>query len=183
MNYLKKCGTFIIVLLIVFWSARIWSINQVSDDTHNYEMNQVIDCGDITICANESFLLTQEEFEKQFELPKGIVDYSEEARIVGICLVIKNVSDNAIEWDDVIRFIEGGFESRTWASSITPLYGQCINKFYTSNLESGACQEIWFITRVSKMCFKDSTWKNIDCENFYYVLSLSPYKVEIRLTT
>lgn len=182
MSCVKKFGELLVVLLVVFWCSRIWSINQVSDNTHIYEMKQTIECGDIAICAKDNVFFTPKEFEDYFDLDARSIDDSDESYIIGVCLEITNNSDADIEWDEIISFVECGFESKTWASGINPLYGQFTNRFYTASLEAGSSQEVWFLTDVKKICFKESTWEHIEDENFYYVLSLSPYKVEIRLT-
>jgi len=182
-NNIKRAGIAITVLFVVFWSARIWSINQVEDTTQIYEMNQIIDCGDITICAKDSFLITQEEFETRFDLDEGIVDYSYDALIVGVCLEITNVSNSAITLDEIKDFISMGFEARAWASWFHTPYFCATNTFSTNSLAPGASQVFWFQTVVNRMSFKENTWNSINDEQFYYVLSLSPYKVKIRLIT
>lgn len=182
MNKILRIGLFITVLFVLFWCGRIWSINQVEDDTVVYEMNQLIDCGDITIEAIDSFLLTVEEFENRFDLPEGTIwESADDEYVVGVCLDVTNITEAAIEWDDLFDFISFGFESKGWATASAPFLAPSVNTFYSESFEAGANQEIWLFATVSKICFKDSTWENIRSREFFYVLTLSPYKVEIRL--
>lgn len=183
--FIRSCA-FLLVLFVVFWSARIWSVNQRSSLNTTYDIGQIIDGGDLSICATESLLLTREDFANRFDLPEDIYSDTEvdgDGKIVAVCINVTNTSGEAIEWDEVIDLIECGFETKSWASGMNILYGQYLNRFYSSSLESGASQDIWFATDVNKQCFKEKSWANIDDAQFYYVLSLEPYKVQIRLNT
>jgi len=135
-----------------------------------------------TIEAIDSFLLTVEEFENRFDLPEGTIEsYGDEECVVGVCLDVTNITEAAIEWDDLFEFISFGFESKGWTGASVPFLAPSVNIFYSESFEAGANQEIWLFTTVSKTCFKDSNWENIRSREFFYVLTLSPYKVEIRL--
>ncbi len=183
-KYIKNGLIFLFAIFIVFWSIRIWHINQTQTSIEVYEMGEDIECGDLSIRAIESMLLTKEELQERFDLPIDAFSYSQDDGIVIVVhLSVTNTSSAAIEWDDVFNSIDCGFESSSWGSSNCILYGQYINCFYSPNLEPGTSQDIWFSTDVSRQCFKEKTWNQIETIPFYYVLTLDPYKVEIRLNT
>ena len=56
---------------------------------------------------------------------------------------------------------------------INILNGEC--------LAPGDSQKIWFVSPVNKVCFKERSWERIDEYQYYYVLSLSPRKIAVRL--
>ncbi len=75
----------------------------------------------------------------------------------------------------------GGFETRTWGSVVSPYDGRNINRFSDECLRAGQSQKIWFVTSVNTISFKKSTWKNMRCEDFKYVLPTEDEKTSVQL--
>lgn len=42
-------------------------------------------------------------------------------------------------------------------------------------------QDIWYVTSLARVSFSRDTWDNLERESFYYVLTLEPDKLMIRL--
>lgn len=68
-----------------------------------------------------------------------------------------------------------------WGSAYNPYMGAKLNKFYSEQLDSGMQQDIWIVTTVSRVCFREKTWENLSDMEFEYVVSLYPDAVRIRL--
>ena len=80
----------------------------------------------------------------------------------------------------MIEYADVGFETRTWASANTPI-GQNINVFKTDSLNAGQKQDVWYLTTVDPKCFKKKTWNQLRVNDFYYVISLAPEKIRIKM--
>ncbi|MCR4670527.1 MAG: hypothetical protein K5643_04970 [Saccharofermentans sp.] len=177
---MKKVMAVILLCLIVFWSGRIYSINQDPPVSKNYNIGDTVESGDLELYFAESYLEELNEFNTRFgtEFDNGA---DGECRILSLCIDVTNKSDRDVSWEKVMGFIECGFESPVWASSVDIRLMPMVNIFHSESLAPGHRQKIWFVTPVNKVCFKDSSWENIDDYTYMYVLSLSPQKIAVRL--
>ena len=176
---MKKVIPVAIICLLVFWISRIFSINQYPPACTVYNIGDTVDCGDLELHFAGSHLDDPDVFKERFgiEYDNDIGEY----KVIWICIDVTSRSDADIEWDDVFSFLECGFESQVWGSVMSPEIDMQINRLNSESLAPGATQSIWFAAPVNKVCFKDSSWEKIDAYQYYYVLSLSPVKTEVRL--
>ena len=169
----------LIICVIVFWCGRIYSINQIRPVKTYYDIGDTLDCGDLELYFAESYLDDPYDFNNRFG-----IDYTpleDEYKMISICIEVTNISDDDIGWSEILGFLEYGFESPVWSSSIDPIAGSSINRFSREYLVPGESQRIWFSTEVQKACFTNSSWRNIDDYQYSYVLTLVPNKIAVRL--
>jgi len=167
-------------VFVVLWMYRIWIVNQDPVTVRVHKIGEVIDKGTFSIEATEADLLGADQFEEKFGVDIPDI-YDGEYQIICVCLNFRNSTDHAVRWDEIFTYTDMGFETVTWASMIDPLLGNQINILESESLEPGGMQEIWYVTPVNRVCFKDKNWENIRSYDFYYVLSLSPDKETIAL--
>lgn len=177
---MKKLMTAIVLCVLVFWTGRIYSINRKPQMVTYYIIGDIIDCGDLELSFVESHLDNPEEFEKRFAID-GFSNIDGDFKMISICIDVTNKSDNDIGWEEVFEFIECGFESPVWASSIDPMVGAQVNVFQSETLKQGATQSIWFLTEVNKSNFRAKSWDTVDDYQYVYVLTLFPHKIAVRL--
>lgn len=177
---MKKLMTAIVLCVLVFWTGRIYSINRKPQMVTYYSIGDIIDCGDLELSFVESHLDNPEEFEKRFAID-GFSNIDGDFKMISICIDVTNKSDNDIGWEEVFEFIECGFESPVWASSIDPMVGAQVNVFQSETLKQGATQSIWFLTEVNKSNFRAKSWDTVDDYQYVYVLTLVPQKIAVRL--
>lgn len=180
---IKKIIWCVIACGISFWIFRIYSINQFTIPAYELEINQEYKTEKFCIEPVESYFFSMNEFLDYFNLPMDSLEGMDvtNSKLVCICLKVSNVTDKDISWDEVMEFTSNGFETETWGSINMTTIGGKINMFREDCLKSGAEQRIWYITIVNPISFKSVTWENLKCSDFYYVLSLYPRKVKIRL--
>ncbi len=175
----------VIVFLILFgfllWAIRVVNLNQEKKSNVMYvEQGQEIYYGGLAIQADEFLLLNADEYEAYFGVGDDVTD-NEKAACVRF--IVRNDSENAISWDNVISVLGEGFVCKGWGSSYDPFMGAKINVFYSEQLNPGMEQEIWIVTTMSRVCFREKTWENLSDMEFEYVVSLYPDAVRIRLKT
>lgn len=146
-------------------------------------MNESIVREEISVAAVEAHLYEQNEFLHEFSINENLFETykSPDGKVLCVCLDVKNISNNDIEWTQVEELTNCGFESRTWGSTNFPVAGQYLNIYKTDKLYAGNEQLIWYVTLVNPICFKDETWSSISVEDFRYTMTLIPEKIQIRL--
>ena len=174
----KVIATFSICLFIL-WTARIISINQNPPVTTYYNIEDTLDCGNLYIRFVESHLDDPNKFKERFGVDSD--NSCGEHKVLSICIEVTNKSNENADIDEVKEFLECGFESLSWSSAINPETTKQINGTDGKSIAPGKKQKIWFVTEVNKVCFKNSSWENIDEIPFTYVLTLSPHKIAVRL--
>ncbi len=92
---------------------------------------------------------------------KRILKFSAALFVMCACLNVKNTSDGPLSWDYVMDCTLEGFESVTWCGSVVPNMGQGINVFRSSQLDAGAEQDIWYVTSLARVSFRQKTWDNL----------------------
>ncbi len=176
---MKKVIPLVLICLAFFWVSKIYSINLYKPEATIFDIGQTVDCGDLELHFDESHLDDPDEFSKRFG-----VEYDGnfgECKLLSVCIDVTSRSDADIEWDDVFNFLECGFESSVWGSVMNPDIDRQINILNGECLAPGDSQKIWFVSPVNKVCFKERSWERIDEYQYYYVLSLSPRKIAVRL--
>lgn len=176
---MKKIIVVITVCFLVFWTGRIISVNQNPPITKYYEIGDILDCGDLEVCFIESHLDTPEQFKERFGVESNT--YDGEHKVISICISATNKSDKEADLDKIFDFLECGFEAPLWANAIDPEITNQINNFGEEKLAPGKTRKIWYVTEISKRCYKESTWNHINECQFYYILTLSPQKIAVRL--
>lgn len=176
---MKKIIAAISVCFIVFWTGRIISINQNSPITSYYDIGDTLDCGDLEVSFVESHLDSSEQFKERFGIESDNSDG--EHKVLSICISATNKSNREAALDDVFDYLECGFEAPMWANAIDPEVTYKINIFGDEKLAPGKTRKIWYVTKVYKTSYKDSSWKHINEFPFTYVLTLSPQKIAVRL--
>ncbi len=179
----KKVLLGVLLCACVFWSCRIYSINRVGEDVRYYTMQDTIDYDGVQVQPQEAHLYTQEEYCNRFGV--SMDDLMElnvfEGKNICVCLRFTNQTGEDISWDTLMNNAGEGFESTTWSSANMPGIGQNMNIFHSETFKPGAVQDVWFTTNVAKICFKPKNWQRIQEYPFYYVLSLKPEKIKIKL--
>lgn len=179
----KKILIWILLCASVFWVCRIYSINRVKEDVRYYAMQDTIDYDGVLVQAREAQLYTFEEFSDRFNVSMDELKAMDntDGKILCVCLRFSNQTDADITWDTLMDKAGVGFETTTWGSACTPGIGQYMNVFHSETFEAGATQDIWLTTGVGKDCFKPKNWEHVREYPFYYVLSLEPEKIKIKL--
>ena len=176
---MKRIIAAIAICFLVFWTGRIISINQNPPITTYYDIGDTLDCGDLEVSFVESHLDSPEQFKERFGFESD--DSCGEHKVLSICINAANKSDRDADLKEIFDFLECGFESKTWSSAINPKATSKINNFGEEILAPGITRKIWYVTEVNKMCYRDSSWNNINEIQFTYVLTLSPQKIAVRL--
>ena len=176
---MKKIIAAITICLIVFWTARIISINLNPPITIYYNIGDTLDCGDLEVSFVESHLDNSDKFRERFNVDSD--NSCGEHKVISICIDVTNRSTKKVDVDDVMSFLGYGFECPVWASAINPEVTKQVNATSGNSIAPGSSQKIWFVTEVNKLCFKDSTWKHLKEAPFTYILTLSPQKIAVRL--
>ena len=175
----------VIVFLILFgfllWAIRVVNLNQEKKSNVMYvEQEQEFYYGGLAIQADEFLLLNADEYEAYFGVGDDVTDNE---KAVCVRFIVRNDSENVISWDNVISVLGEGFVCKGWGSAYDPFMGAKLNKFYDEQLNPGMQQDIWIVTTVSRVCFREKTWENLSDMEFEYVVSLYPDAVRIRLKT
>lgn len=183
MLIIKKFFLFVMVALCIGWSFRISQINQNKKQVSVYDMNESIAGEKISVTAVEAHLYNQKEFSNKFSTDESLFESykSPDGKVLCVCLNVKNISDNDIEWGQIEEWTNCGFESKTWGSTNFPVAGQYLNIYKTDKLYAGNEQLIWYVTLVNPICFKDKTWNSLSINDFRYTVTLFPEKIQIRL--
>lgn len=176
---MKKIILLLVVCVIVFWCGRIFSINQISPVNTYYNIGDTIDCGDLRLYFAESYLEDPSQFNDRFGIQNTVLE--NDYKMISICIEVTNLSDENIGWNEIFLFLEYGFESSVWASSIDPMVGPSMNRLRGEYLAPGESQKIWFATEIQKVCFKNSTWEKVDDYQYFYVLTSTPQKIAVTL--
>lgn len=176
-----KVIVFLIVYILLMWVIRVVNLNQEKESNVMYvEQAQEFYYGGLAIHADEFLLLNADEYDDYFGVEDDVTD-DEDA--VCVRFTVRNDSENAISWDNVISVLGEGFVCKGWGSSYDPFMGAKLNKFYDKQLNPGMQQDIWIVTTASRVCFREKTWENLSNMEFEYVVSLYPDAVRIRLKT
>lgn len=176
---MKKILSAFIICFLIFWAGRIISINQNPPITAYYDIGDTLDCGDLEVSFIESHLDSPEQFKERFDVESDNSDG--EHKVISICISATNKSDKEADLDEIFDFLECGFEAPMWASAINPEATYQINNFGEEKLAPGETRKIWYVTEIPKKLYRESAWKNIDENQFCYVLTLSPQKIAVRL--
>lgn len=164
-----------------FWFGKIYSVNKTQKKSEIVlDKEDELLYGGLKITEKESHIYKEKEFERKYDIDLDY-DYDENGRILCTCLEVTNISDQNKTWQDVLDMIDGGFQSDTWASSITPSIGQQMNILPAEGLNKNSSYKLWFSTTMLPVSFKKSTWNHLADEEFYYVLSMPSDKIMIHL--
>ena len=178
---LKFSAALFVMCAVIFWCGRIYSVNNAyKDDTERYDAGAVVAGKDIEIRCMESHIYSVDEYKNRFG-DREVFVLEPGDRLLCACLNVKNTSDGPLSWDYVMDCTLEGFESVTWCGSVVQNMGQGINVFRSSQLDAGAEQDIWYVTSLARVSFRQKTWDNLKDEEFWYVPTLEPVKIMMKL--
>jgi hypothetical protein len=181
-RFFKKLSLVVMSCICIFWISRIYSVNYNAPYVEKtYSMSDTISLDDLDISVAEWQLYTPDQFKQRFLCDVEDDFYGLETLEIAVCLNIKNASDREIGLDEIDNMTACGFEMDTWCSSVNPFVAQNINKYTSEILEAGETLKIWYVVQVSSVSFKHKNWEKIYDKDFYYVLTLYPEKVRIKL--
>lgn len=175
---IKRIVCVIAACIIVFWSGRIYSVNLMqrkTDITYNYDE---IEFQGYKLVLKEAHIYGKKEFEQRFNAE---ISYIESVRVLCAGFTVTNNTGADIGWDEVMELFNCGFQTDTWASSISPSVERQMNIFDSELFKAGQRQEIWFGTVMTEASFKEKTWKNIYDMDYYYVFCITPDKIKVKL--
>ena len=177
----RRVIVFLILLSLLLWVIRVVNLNREKESNVMYvEQGQEFYYGGLAIQADDFLLLNADEYDAYFDVKDDVIDG---AKVACVQFTVRNDSENAISWDDVFSVMGEGFVCKGWGSAYDPFMGAKLNKFYDEQLNPGMQQDIWIVTTVSRVCFREKTWENLSDMEFEYVVSLYPDAVRIRLKT
>ena len=177
----RRVIVFLILLSLLLWVIRVVNLNREKESNVMYvEQGQEFYYGGLAIQADDFLLLNADEYDAYFDVKDDVIDG---AKVACVQFTVRNDSENAISWDDVFSVMGEGFVCKGWGSAYDPFMGAKINVFYSEQLNPGMEQEIWIVTTMSRVCFREKTWENLSDMEFEYVVSLYPDAVRIRLKT
>ena len=177
----RRVIVFLILLGLLLWVIRVVNLNREKESDVMYmELGQKFYYGELAIQADDFLLLNADEYDAYFGVEDDVTD---DEKAVCVRFTVRNDSDNEISWDDVFSVMGEGVVCEGWGSAYNPYMGAKLNKFYSEQLYSGMQQDIWIVTTVSRVCFREKTWENLSDMEFEYVVSLYPDAVRIRLKT
>lgn len=171
-------GLFIAFFLL--WGIRVFWVNQEHAEKETYyQMQEAFEWNGILVTPVEAHLYSLTQYNERM----GVEAETSDADDYIICLKVNMVNDTGkdMEWNRLLDGFGYGFETLTWCSSIDPWLGADINVFHSEKLQNGMNQDIWFVTPISRSCFQKRNWKRLSDMDFYYVLSLYPDSVKIKL--
>ena len=134
-----------------------------TDITFNYDE---IEFQGYKLVLKEAHIYGKKEFEQRFNAE---IPYIESVRVLCAGFTVTNNTGADIGWDEVMELFNCGFQTDTWASSISPSVERQMNIFDSELFKAGQRQEIWFGTVMTEASFKEKTWKNIYDMDYYYV--------------
>lgn len=177
----NQITVFLIMFGLLLWVIQVVNLNRGKENNVMYvEQGQKFYYGELAIQADDFLLLNADEYDAYFGVEDDVTD---DEKAVCVRFTVRNDSDNAISWDDVFSVMGEGVVCEGWGSAYNPYMGAKLNKFYSEQLDSGMQQDIWIVTTVSRVCFREKTWENLSDMEFEYVVSLYPDAVRIRLKT
>lgn len=169
-----------IILLIILWSVRIYKVNsKVSSETW-YGIGDTIECGDITIQAYGSGIDKVDIFCRDNGIDPEEVD-SADCYIVYVGLRIANRSQKDISRNELIEFINWGFESDIWGSAADPVLTDLLNDTGTGSVAPGESFELKLATEINASLFRPEHFEKIKEYDYYYILRIYPDKIGIKL--
>lgn len=176
----KKLLILFLLWILLLWGVRIVRINRESEVSEvSLQMQETFDWMGVETTPLEAHMYTLQEYNEIMgadAATDGNDDY-----ILCLKLNVVNRTGEDISWDALFDNFGYGFETTTWCSAIQPYLGAEINIFYTETLQDGSSQDIWFATTVEKDCFKKKHWDDITGMDYYYVMSVYPEPVKIKL--
>lgn len=172
---------FVLLLwILLLWTMRIIRVNQESRISEAaIGMGETFDWMGVEATPLEAHLYTLQEYNKI--MGTDAVTDGNDDDILCLKINVVNRTGEAIGWDAFFDQFGYGFETVTWGSAGVPSLGAKLNLFASETLEDGASQEIWLATIVERDCFRESHWETISDMEFWYVMSVYPEPVRIRL--
>lgn len=178
----RKAVLCVIGCIILFWCCRIYSVNQSRESGYQIQMGKEFQGENISIVPLEAHLFSRNDFLDYFHLTEEVMEMEDEnCKIICVCLLVSNITEEDLSWDFVMDQTSCGFETKTWASINTFDIGSKINIFEDACLRKNKSQKVWYVTAVNQICFKNKTWEKLECRDFSYILSLTPKKVKVQL--
>lgn len=179
---LGKIGCILCLCIVFYWCGRIYSVNSNYEDNRIvYDIGEIVYISDIEIKCVEARLYSLEEFKARFGVDNVSLLYPAEDKILCACMNVKNTGKASLSWDEIMELTLGGFQTVTWGSSANPYATQKINVFKSDELKPEKEQDIWFVTSLSHISFKKSTWDDIINEEFYYSPMIEPVQIMMKL--
>lgn len=176
----KRWLVLIVMILSLLWGIQIIRVNKENNVAETcYQMQEPFEWKGMTVTPTEAHIYTLQEYNKIM---------GAEAQTQGnddciVCLKVNVVNNTGKDmgWDVIMDDFGYGFETLTWCSAYDPFLGADINIFHSEVLEAGENQDIWYATSVEKDCFKQKHWELVQSLDFYYVMSVYPEPVKIKL--
>lgn len=181
---LKRVCACLCVCLFFYWGCRIYSINKIKDTVSYKDMYKGFEYNNLEVEAVESGLYTYNEFLDKFDLDDEVCSrdiYDTKCKILCVCIQFDNKTGKDMSWDELNALSEGGFESTAWASTDNFSLESMLNQFSEESFRADSTQKVWYVSIVNTSCFKKENWDKLDTYDFYYVISLSPEKIKIKL--
>lgn len=175
----RQLTVFLVLFALLLWTIRVVNLNREKKSGTVYiEQGQEFYCGPLAMRAEEFLVLDAGEYETRFGVEGDVADAD---RAACVRFTVRNSSEEAVSWDDVFSAMGEGFVCRGWGSACDPFMGSKLNSFYSGQLGPGAQEEIWLVTTLSRICFREGTWEKLPDMEFEYVMSMYPEAVRIRL--
>ncbi len=183
MSRSKKIALYAVCCALLLWCCRIYSVNRVEGEReYIMQLGETLQAEGMDIVPLEAHLFSQEEYLEYFGLTQDkLVESDTNSRIICVCLSVTNTTERDMSWDVVMDKTTGGFETKTWGSMSSPYEGREINVFMDECLRSSQSQNVWYVTSVNPICFRERTWKRMECKDFCYVLQQASGKTVIEL--
>ena len=176
----KRLLTGCFVVLLLLWGVRVFMVNKRHTVAQTYyQMQEAFEWNGVLVTPAEAHLYSLTQFNEIMGVEAKI--QNEYDYIICLKVNMENDTGKDIEWDRLIDGFGYGFETLAWCSSIDPWLGADLNVFHSETLQDGENQDIWFVTGISRSCFQKHRFKRLTDMDFYYVLSLYPEPVKIKL--
>lgn len=176
----KKIGILFLLWILLLWGVRIVKVNQESKVSEiSFHMQETFDWMGVKVTPMEAHMYSLEEYNDIMGAEASTEGNDD--NILCLKLNVVNETGEDISWDALFDNFGYGFETITWCSAIQPYLGAEINIFYSEMFRDGTSQDIWLATTVEKDCFKKRHWDGVSEMEYYYIMSVYPEPVKIKL--
>lgn len=157
--------------LIVLWAIRVYKVNQNAEIPEQILYSgDSVSFKDMTLTLQESKLLTQNEFSREFGMEYSNIDTPDD-HIICINLHVKADGEKIA----FSKLLENGFRTLTWFQGIDPFFFEDLNANARELIAQTGDGDLWIVTNVPVDV--------AESENTYdFVLSTFPEVIIFRMT-
>lgn len=166
-----------VVFLFIMWYKNVMERNRRYEVPKKYYyMGETLIYDDWSIIPfSRSEIMDGNTFKNAFDVKN--VSVSMESKYMCLTLKVEKLSENC----NMDTFLEAGFRSDTWSNGIDPFLFYDINSENLSKIEEEGKGILYIPVDFFPDNWKKNRYRNLEQENFRYVISVYPVTIEIVL--